>query len=92
MTNVISHFNSMHYFYILYSEKVNRYYYGSSKNPEIRIKLHNQGATKSTKSGMPWELIYTECYLTKTEALRREKEIKKIRKRSYIENLINQKP
>jgi putative endonuclease len=91
LLSVIFNFITMYYFYILFSEKIDRYYYGSSKNPEIRIKLHNAGATRSTKSGIPWKLIYIEQYQTKSEAIKREKEIKRIRKRSYIENLIKQR-
>ena len=71
----------MYYFYIIYSEKSDKYYYGSSNNPEVRIKLHNAGATRSTKSGIPWELIYIEPYPTKSEAIRREKELKRIKKK-----------
>ena len=78
----------MYYFYILFSEKINRYYYGSSHNPNLRLKLHNDGATKSTRYGIPWTLVYMEEFSTKSEAIKREKQVKKIRKRSYAENLI----
>ncbi len=81
----------MHYFYILYSDKTNRYYYGSSHNVELRLILHNEGATPSTKNGRPWKIAYVEEYETKTEALKREKEIKRIKSRKYIETLITKK-
>jgi len=51
----------MDYFtYILFSEKLNRYYIGSTHNISQRLKRHNGGATKSTKAGRPWKVVYSE--------------------------------
>ncbi|MFD2561033.1 GIY-YIG nuclease family protein [Aquimarina rubra] len=63
--------------YILFSESLNKYYIGHTANLEDRLKRHNQGRSKSTKPGMPWKIIYTEEYQTKSEAYQREMEIKK---------------
>ena len=49
---------------------------------------HNAGATPSTKPGRPWIIVYSEAFATKTEALQREKYIKKQKSRKYIEALI----
>jgi len=81
----------MHFFYIIFSDKTNRYYYGSSHEPEVRLNLHNSGATPSTIHGIPWRLVYSEKYETKTEAIKREKEIKRMKNRKYIEALISNK-
>ena len=81
----------MHYFYIIYSIKLDRYYYGSSHDPEIRLILHNEGATPSTKNGIPWELVYVESYPEKSLAIKREKEIKRIKSRKFVEQLIKSK-
>ena len=82
----------MAYFvYILYSNTRDRYYIGSCENIENRLLRHNQGATKSTKSGRPWILKYYEEYATKTEALKRELYIKRMKSRKYIQNLIDNK-
>jgi putative endonuclease len=62
----------MHFVYILQSEKDHKYYYGSTSDLEIRIKTHNQGKVRSTKSRRPLILIYSETFLTKKEALQRE--------------------
>jgi len=43
---------------------------------EKRIVRHNSGMVKSTKSGRPWEVLYIERFSTKSEAYRRELEIK----------------
>ena len=60
--------------YILYSENSNKFYTGSSRDdiPDNRLKAHNSGKTKSTKSGLPWILIHDEQYPDYTEARKRE--------------------
>jgi len=79
----------MSYFvYILYSTKADKYYTGSCEDPAIRLERHNQRSTPSTKSGIPWEIVYTEEYETKREAIRREQAIKRMKSRIYIEGLI----
>ncbi len=66
----------MYYFYILYSKRRGRYYYGHTSDVDIRLKRHNEGWTKSTKSGIPWKVVYCEQYPTKSEAIKRELEVK----------------
>jgi putative endonuclease len=77
-----------HYVYILYSQSKDRYYTGFSANPEERVAEHNPGATPSTKPGRPWTLAYTEGFDDKSMAIRREREIKAMKSRKYIETLI----
>ncbi len=79
----------MDYFvYILYNPKLDRYYTGSTGDLEDRMKRHNQGRSKATKGGAPyWELAYREKFETRSEAVRRENEIKKKKSRKYIEFL-----
>ncbi|MCH7613833.1 MAG: GIY-YIG nuclease family protein [Candidatus Marinimicrobia bacterium] len=43
----------MYYFYILYSDRKDSYYYGHSSNVELRLDRHNDGWSKSTKYGIP---------------------------------------
>ena len=78
----------MWYVYILYSKRLDKYYTGITDNLEWRLERHNQGWGRFTKGGIPWELVYFEKYQTKSEALKREKEIKSRKSRKYIENLI----
>ena len=66
----------MWYIYILQSEKDAKYYIGSTGNLERRLIKHNAGATTSTRNRRPLRLIYSEAYLTKTEAIKREYQIK----------------
>ena len=80
----------MNYFtYILHSAKLDRYYIGSTENLATRLKEHlwkHKGFTSKVKD---WELKYSEIYETKTEARKREMQIKKWKSRVMIEKLIN---
>ena len=78
----------MFYNYILFSEKLNIYYVGSTGNLEDRLKRHNTGRSKFTKRGIPWKLVYQKQYLTKSEAYQAELYIKAQKSKKYIENLI----
>ena len=66
----------MYVVYILQSINFDRFYIGHTVDLVKRIKEHNAGKTKSTKAYKPWKLVYTEDYNTKSEAFKREKEIK----------------
>jgi putative endonuclease len=63
---------------------------GSSSNPEERLVRHNAGATPSTKFHRPWKIVYTESHSSKTEALKRENYLKRMKSRIYLEELIRQ--
>ena len=76
------------YVYILYSEKLDIYYVGSTGNLDDRLIRHNSGRSKFTKPGIPWKVVFQKEYETKIEANRAELYIKSQKSRSYIENLI----
>jgi putative endonuclease len=78
----------MYYVYILKSKKTGRYYTGYTTELETRLERHNSGHTKSTKAYRPWELVYSEEYSTRSEAMHREYSIKSRKSRKYIEYLI----
>ena len=75
--------------YILYSKKLDKYYVGVTEDLNWRLERHNMGWGRYTKAGIPWEIVYYETFSTKTEALKREKEIKTKKSRNYIEKLIH---
>jgi len=79
----------MPYTYILYSEKLDKYYIGSCINLERRLYEHNIGHSKYTSLGLPWIIVYTEEYETELSAKQRELKIKKMKSRKYIEDLIS---
>ena len=63
--------------YILYAEKFQKIYIGYTSNIEQRIISHNLLATKGyTVKFRPWNVIHTEEYATKAEAMNREKWLK----------------
>ena len=70
--------------YILQSSKSDKLYIGQTENIEDRLNRHNKGYSKSTKFGIPWELIYTEEYATRSEAVKREKYLKNLKNPKYI--------
>ena len=59
--------------YILRSKAKNTTYKGSCADLKKRLERHNKGAVRSTKAGVPWEVVYFEEFGTRTEALKREK-------------------
>jgi putative endonuclease len=81
----------MNYFvYILYSEKCDKYYVGQTESLKRRIEEHNIGKGGAF-SGLclPWKLVYHELYSSRSDAIKREKEIKGKKSRKYIEYLIS---
>lgn len=61
--------------------KDNTLYTGWTNNLERRIRNHNSGkGAKYTRSRYPVELVYYETFLTKREAMRREWEIKQMKR------------
>ena len=79
----------MFHLYILLSEKTNKFYIGSTGNLSDRITRHNSGRSKATKTGIPWKLIYTEAFETRTEAIKREIEIKSWKSHARIMVLVD---
>jgi putative endonuclease len=67
----------MYFVYIIYSEKFDRYYVGSTADMNGRVSGHNSGKTRSTKPFRPWALVYSESFGTRTEARKRENQIKR---------------
>jgi len=80
----------MYYTYIIYSESADKYYIGHTHDLALRLQRHNEEWTRSTKFGIPWKLVYSETYQTKSEAMKREYKIKSMKSRKYIEDLIKE--
>ena len=78
----------MWFTYILYSEKLDRFYIGYSDNIAWRLERHNQGWGRYTKGGIPWRLVYSEAYELKKDAMHRERQLKQQKSRKFIEHLI----
>ena len=78
----------MPYTYILYSQKLDKYYIGSCINMDIRLRQHNSGVSKFTRAGIPWVVVYTEEFTSLPDARRRKLKIKRMKSRKYVEDLI----
>ncbi|MBA4239964.1 MAG: endonuclease [Sphingobacteriaceae bacterium] len=71
--------------YVLYSENYNKIYIGYTYNIEQRLLAHNHLETKGyTLKYRPWKLIYTEIFSEKSEAMKREKQLKTAKGREFI--------
>ena len=75
-------------FYILYSEKFNKYYVDAFIDLERSTNEHNIGHSKFIKPGISWSLMYTEVFETLIEAKRRKLVSKKMKSRKYNAELI----
>jgi len=80
--------NQTFYTYILYSDKLSKFYIGSTENLEKRLESHNSGLSTFTSRAIPWKLVYSEQFPNRSDSLKREKEIKGKKSRKYIEYLI----
>jgi len=75
--------------YILFSDSKNRYYIGYTSNLEERIVRHNQKSKGFTGNINDWKVVYTESYISKEEAQKRELQIKSWKSRIKIQELIS---
>lgn len=78
----------MYFVYILQSLKDLSYYVGQCEDLDHRMSKHSDGQSKYTSGKRPLLLRYFEIYNSRTEALKREHQIKKMKSRKYIESLI----
>jgi len=71
--------------YILYSPGFHKIYIGYSSDVHRRVYFHNHGLKKKsyTYKFRPWILIYTEEYNNKSQAMRREKQLKTSQGRKF---------
>ena len=79
----------MYFFYVLKSQKTNSLYKGQTDNLEKRLKEHNTGKVKSTKSFIPWQIVYYEGFTTREEAVNREKYFKSGVGRQFLKEIID---
>jgi putative endonuclease len=66
------------YVYVLQSLKDKKFYTGCTADPKKRLKQHNAGRVRSTKARRPLKLVYWETFATRSEAMKRERRLKRI--------------
>ena len=71
--------------YIIKSSKDNKRYIGCTKNILRRLDEHNNGLVKSIRKRRPLELIYTEGFENKSDAIARERFFKTGKGREYLD-------
>jgi putative endonuclease len=76
----------MWFVYLLSSKTTGKWYTGSTNNLRKRIERHNSGKNRSTKHGIPWEIIYFEVSLNMRDARAREKYLKSGMGKRYLKN------
>ena len=74
--------------YILFSLSTNTFYKGQTNDISTRLKRHNAGFEKATKSGIPWMLIWSTEKQTREEAVQLEKKIKNMSRDKLIEFIL----
>jgi len=78
----------MYFVYIIYSSKIDKYYIGFTSDINDRLAKHNRKSKGFSNAGRPWKLVYSERFVTKKEAMSREKQIKRWKNRQRIDELI----
>lgn len=80
---------SNHLVYILKC-KDDSLYTGYTNNLKRRLKMHQEGkGAKYTRGRGPFQVVYTEKFATKQEALRREFQIKQLSRKEKLQLVRN---
>ena len=87
----VSAMSEKFFVYILQSLKDFSFYVGECDDLDKRMSKHFDGMSKYSATKRPWRLVYFEKYSTRSEAIKREKEIKRKKSRKFIEDLIRNK-
>ena len=81
-----------YYVYILQSEATGRYYIGHTDDLVRRVRQHNDPDYKGSKTTKrfqgPWQLVYTEEFVTRSDAMIYERQIKSWKSRKRIAQLV----
>ena len=79
----------MYQVYVLRSEKDGNLYIGMTSNLDERIRRHNAGLERSTKTRIPFKLLHSETFASRIEARKREKYLKSGFGRELIKGLFD---
>ncbi|PKP21076.1 MAG: endonuclease [Bacteroidetes bacterium HGW-Bacteroidetes-21] len=71
--------------YALYSKEFDKIYVGQTSDLAQRMHYHNELSEEGwTKKYRPWIVVYTENVESRSEALKREKQLKSYRGRVFV--------
>ena len=74
--------------YVLRSESTGRYYIGQTSDLERRLWFHQNGKCWSTRRCGPWSLVHREEFTDRGVAVRRERQLKAMKSRRYLEGVV----
>lgn len=79
----------MFYIYIIHSKSIDKFYVGQTLDIKQRISEHNSSRYSGsyTKVSSDWKLFFSICCENRTQAIKIESHIKKMKSRKYFENL-----
>jgi putative endonuclease len=75
--------------YVLLSLKDQQHYVGMTNNLTRRFSEHNAGKNKSTKSRLPFLLLYSEQFPSRNEARIRERYLKSAAGRKFLKSILS---
>ena len=85
----------MYFVYAIYNQETDRIYIGQTNNLKYRLARHNNelyhddsAYTKKNIGHGKWELVYKEELEGRSEAIKREKQLKSFQGRKFIKNLL----
>jgi len=84
----------MSYFVYVLINPEKKIYIGQTTDLQRRLAEHNEpdfrGTLHTKRHKGPWKIMYTEECLTRSEAMKREKQLKSFKGREYIRQYINE--
>ncbi|MCZ2460143.1 MAG: GIY-YIG nuclease family protein [Chitinophagales bacterium] len=78
----------MFFAYVLKSIRHNYYYKGHCEDLEKWLAQHNSGVTWSTRPYIPFNLVYSEQFRTREEAIAKEKYFKSAAGRRFLKKIL----
>jgi putative endonuclease len=78
-----------HYVYVLQSLRDQQFYVGLTDNVARRLQAHNAGLVTATKLRLPFELVYWEGCLNRSDAAQREKYLKTAWGKRYLKRRLH---
>ena len=82
----------MYTVYVIYNYTAKKIYIGQTKDLPKRLQQHNNLIKNlsiyTTRFEGQWELIYSEQYVSRQEALKREKQLKSYQGRLFLKKFV----
>lgn len=73
----------MFYVYLIESKELGVVYTGQTNDLNKRFNEHKTGLSRYTKRASDWKLLYYEAYTSRTQAIKRENQLKRKAKTYY---------